>query len=100
MTDAGEVREMWSWGEGEEPERKRWRLSGMTRYDWEQADCPPIVAREGEGVFPTKDAAIRHAIAETERDLRVMERGAEAAREKVVRLMGMLEEEGDGNPSR
>ena len=85
---------MWSWGADGEPERGVWYPQGARVFQWRSRAnryLEGVTATEGETVFPTREAAIRHAIEQTESDVRVMEKSAEVLREKLARLMGMLE---------
>lgn len=94
MAEADQAREMWRF-EDEEPEREMWEPISSGRLFWKRAASPHRSCEmEGEGVFATREAAIRHAIEEAKRDQAVMEKAAAEFEEKIRRLTGMLEEEG------
>lgn len=93
MTEVGEVREMWSGGIDEEPVQAIWHASGAKQAQWERIG--PITgwtltATEGEDVFPTREAAIRHEIEATEAEREVRLRGLADAEARLARLRGMI----------
>ncbi len=97
MAEAGEVREMWSWEFPWEEEPRvhsqKWQATGNRRTQWVPlVSSPCFWANEGEGVFATREAAIRYAIAEAERDREVLAASERELAAKVNWLQGMLEE--------
>lgn len=88
MPEHGEEREMWTCAAGEEPVAGVWAPLGESHRFWA---CGGWVGAEGVDLFPTRDAAIRHAIEEAERDREVMLKAASVANERAQRLYRLLE---------